>query len=42
MRVNRAIADEELDAEVDGIASRVARFDHEAIAHIKGYVDQIR
>ncbi|MBV9334377.1 MAG: enoyl-CoA hydratase/isomerase family protein [Solirubrobacterales bacterium] len=39
--VNRAIADEELDAAVDAIASRVARFDHEAIARAKAYVDQV-
>ena len=30
--VNRAIADDRLDDEVDAIASRLARFDHEAIA----------
>jgi enoyl-CoA hydratase/carnithine racemase len=37
--VNRAIADDELDAEVDQIASRVARFDHDAIARTKSCVD---
>src|SRR6201991_2254545 len=35
--VNRLIADDQLDAEVDAMASRVARFDHEAIARTKSY-----
>jgi len=39
--VNRAIADDELDEEVEAIASRLARFDREAIARTKSYVDQI-
>jgi len=39
--VNRAIADDELDDEVDAIASRLARFDHEAIVRTKSYVDAI-
>jgi enoyl-CoA hydratase/carnithine racemase len=39
--VNRAIADDALDDEVDEIASRLARFDHEAIARTKSYVDQV-
>src|SRR3954463_2423605 len=39
--VNRAIADDRLDAEVDEIASRLARFDHDAIARTKSYVDQV-
>ena len=39
--VNRAIADDELDREVDEIASRLALFDHEAIAATKRYVDQV-
>lgn len=39
--VNRAIADDQLDAEVDAIACRLARFDHAAIARTKGYVDQV-
>jgi enoyl-CoA hydratase/carnithine racemase len=39
--VNRAIADNRLDEEVDAIASRLARFDHEAIARTKSYVDQV-
>ena len=38
--VNRAIADDRLDDEVDEIASRVARFDHEALARTKPYVDR--
>jgi enoyl-CoA hydratase/carnithine racemase len=37
--VNRAIADEELDAEVDAIATRLARFDHDAIARTKSVID---
>ena len=39
--VNRAIADDKLDEEVDAIASRLARFDREAIGRTKSYVDQI-
>src|SRR6476619_7371879 len=39
--VNRAIADDRLDDEVDEIASRLARFDHEAIARTKSHVDQV-
>jgi enoyl-CoA hydratase/carnithine racemase len=39
--VNRVIADDRLDDEVDEIASRVARFDHDAIARTKSYVDQV-
>ena len=39
--VNRLIADDRLDDEVDGIASRLARFDHDAIARTKSYVDQV-
>jgi enoyl-CoA hydratase/carnithine racemase len=39
--VNRAIADDELDAEVDRIATRLARFDHTAIARTKHFVDQV-
>jgi enoyl-CoA hydratase/carnithine racemase len=38
--VNRVIADDRLDEAVDEIASRLARFDHEAIARTKFYVDQ--
>jgi enoyl-CoA hydratase/carnithine racemase len=37
--VNRAIADDRLDHEVQAIASRLARFDHEAIARTKCCVD---
>jgi enoyl-CoA hydratase/carnithine racemase len=36
--VNRLIADDQLDGEVDQIASRLARFDHEAIARTKSSV----
>ena len=39
--VNRAIADDRLDHEVDEIASRLARFDHDAIARTKSYVDSV-
>jgi enoyl-CoA hydratase/carnithine racemase len=38
--INRVIPDDALDAEVDAIASRLARFDHEAIARTKGHVDR--
>jgi enoyl-CoA hydratase/carnithine racemase len=38
--VNRAIADADLDAEVDAMAARLARFDHEAIARTKAHVDK--
>jgi enoyl-CoA hydratase/carnithine racemase len=37
--VNRVIADDRLDGEVDAIASRLARFEHDAIARTKSYVD---
>jgi enoyl-CoA hydratase/carnithine racemase len=37
--VNRLIADDQLDDEVEAIAARLARFDHEAIARTKAYVD---
>jgi enoyl-CoA hydratase/carnithine racemase len=39
--VNRAIADDQLDAEVDAMASRLARFDHDAMARTKSYVDRV-
>ena len=39
--VNRLIADDQLDAEVEAIASRLARFDHDAIARTKSYVDKV-
>jgi enoyl-CoA hydratase/carnithine racemase len=39
--VNRVIADDQLDAEVDQMAFRLARFDHDAIARTKSYVDQV-
>ena len=39
--VNRAIADAQLDDDVEAIASRVARFDRDAIARTKAYVDQV-
>jgi enoyl-CoA hydratase/carnithine racemase len=37
--VNRVIADRRLDEEVDEIASRLARFDHDVIARAKAYAD---
>jgi enoyl-CoA hydratase/carnithine racemase len=39
--VNRVIADDHLDREVDGIAARVARCDHDAIARTKSYIDHV-
>lgn len=39
--VNRAIADRRLDGEIEAIASRLARFDHDAIARTKSSVDQV-
>ena len=39
--VNRVITDDRLDDEVDAIASRLARFDHEALARTKSYVDRV-
>src|SRR3954471_454569 len=39
--VNRAIADDRLDYEVDEMATRLARFDHGAIARTKSYVDVV-
>ena len=39
--VNRVIADDQLDDEVDQIASRLARFDHDAMARTKSYVDHV-
>jgi len=38
--VNRTIADDALDDEVDTVASRLARFEREAIARTKFHVDQ--
>ena len=39
--INRAIADDRLDEEVAAIASRLARFDREAVARTKSYVDRV-
>ncbi len=39
--VNRTIPDRRLDDEVAEIASRLARFDHDAIARTKSYVDRV-
>jgi enoyl-CoA hydratase/carnithine racemase len=39
--VNRVIADDRLDDEVDQMASRLARFDPDAIARTKSHVDQV-
>jgi enoyl-CoA hydratase/carnithine racemase len=39
--VNRLIADDRLDDEVDQIASRLAHLDHDAIARTKYFVDEV-
>jgi enoyl-CoA hydratase/carnithine racemase len=39
--VNRAVADDRLDDEVAEMAARLARFDHDAIARTKSYVDRV-
>ena len=39
--VNRVIADDQLGDEVENIAFRLARFDHEALARTKSFVDQV-
>jgi enoyl-CoA hydratase/carnithine racemase len=39
--VNRVIPDDQLDDEVDAMASRLALFDHDALARTKSYVDQV-
>ena len=39
--VNRVIADDRLDTEIEAIASRLAGFDRDAIARTKSYVDQM-
>ena len=39
--VNRVIADDRLDDEVNAIAERLARFDHDALARTKSYVDRV-
>ena len=39
--VNRLIADDQLDVEVESIAARLARFDHDALARTKSYVDRV-
>jgi hypothetical protein len=39
--VNRVIGDDQLDAEVEANASRLARFDHDAIVRTKSYVYRI-
>lgn len=39
--VNRVIADDQLDDEVEAIASRVAHFDRDALGRTKSYVDQV-
>ena len=39
--VNRAIADDRLDDEVEAMAARLAGFDHDAIASAKAYVDNV-
>ena len=39
--VNRLIDDNRLDADVEAIAARLERFDHDALARTKAYVDQV-
>jgi len=39
--VNRVIADDRLDDEVDQIGARLALFDHDAIARTKAHVDRV-
>jgi enoyl-CoA hydratase/carnithine racemase len=39
--VNRVLADDQLDEEVDAVASRLARFDHDVIARTKACVDRV-
>lgn len=39
--VNRTIADDQLDVEVEAMAARLASFDHDALARTKSYVDQV-
>jgi enoyl-CoA hydratase/carnithine racemase len=39
--VNRTIPDERLDAEVDALASRLARLDPAAIARVKSYLNEV-
>jgi enoyl-CoA hydratase/carnithine racemase len=39
--VNRVIADDQLDDEVDAMAARLAGFDHDAIGRTKSYVDLV-
>jgi enoyl-CoA hydratase/carnithine racemase len=39
--VNRSVPDAELDATVDALADRLAVFEHEALARIKGYIDAV-
>jgi enoyl-CoA hydratase/carnithine racemase len=39
--MNRVIPDDQLDSEIEQMASRLARFDHDAIARTKSYVDGV-
>lgn len=39
--LNRLIADDRLDDEVEEIAERIGRFDHDTVAHTKWYVDRV-
>jgi enoyl-CoA hydratase/carnithine racemase len=39
--VNRVIADHQLDDEVEAMASRIARFDRDAMTRTKSYVDRV-
>jgi len=39
--VNRAVADDRLDGEIEAIAARLARMDHDALARAKRSVDRV-
>jgi enoyl-CoA hydratase/carnithine racemase len=39
--VNRVVADDRLDDEIEAIATRLARMDHDAIARTKSFVDWV-
>ena len=39
--VNRTIADHRLDDEIETMATRLGRFDHDAIARTKSYIDHV-
>ena len=39
--VNRTIPDARLDDAIEALAARLAGFDHDAIGHVKSYVDRL-